>query len=107
MLNFSFDEKQRTYLVTALKIYRDELQEVSNTVLSHFLRRGFREDVTAVESLLGVLSKASDEPMSDEVLRQNVLACLKRGYKIEAIRFVRAQRNLGLKEAKDFVDSLS
>lgn len=106
MFNFSFNEKQKKHLETALTILQEELSEISKATISPYLRRGFADDATAVENLLYIVKQTPDEVMSDAVLRTEVLSYLNRGLKIEAIKFVRAQRNMGLKEAKDFVDNL-
>lgn len=106
MFNFSFNEKQRKHLETALTILQEELDEISKATTSPYLRRGFAEDATAVGNLLYIVKQTPDEVMSDAVLRTEVLNYLKRGLKIDAIKFVRTHRSLGLKEAKDFVDGL-
>ncbi len=41
----------------------------------------------------------------DQELPPNVLAALQRGESIEAIKLLRSQRNLGLKEAKELLDA--
>ncbi len=46
-----------------------------------------------------------DIKLSDEV-RARVMVHLKNGNKIEAIKLVREETGLGLKESKDFVESL-
>jgi ribosomal protein L7/L12 len=44
------------------------------------------------------------DPRHSETLPESVIAALARGNRIEAIKQLRAQRGLGLKEAKDTVD---
>ena len=43
--------------------------------------------------------------MADNEIPQTALAALRRGNKIEAIKIVRAELGLGLKEAKDAVEA--
>lgn len=45
-----------------------------------------------------------NDTKSGQLLSTAAIAALQRGNKIEAIKLVREERNLGLKEAKDAVD---
>lgn len=106
MYNLSLNEKQRTYLLTALKIYQEELVSIRNSVLSDYLKRGFQDDATAVENLVYIVNQTQDEQMSESALIAGAKVFLLRDDKIGAIKFVRANTGRGLKEAKDFVDNM-
>lgn len=67
---------------------------------------GLAEAKSAVEALErgGPLSprESADSPFEDEIL-----ALLRQGRRIEAIKLYREKARVGLKEAKDFIDALS
>jgi ribosomal protein L7/L12 len=47
----------------------------------------------------------AETPKEDAGLSPAAIAALRQGNKIEAIKIVRVERNLGLKEAKDWVEA--
>jgi hypothetical protein len=50
-------------------------------------------------------ASAFEQTMPADALSANVIEALNRGHKIEAVRLVREQTGMGLKEAKDTVDA--
>ncbi|SRR5258708_6242097 len=72
-------------------------------------------DETVVGSVAGVtihagevkrLNKALEDIRKKPPLREEVIELLRRRQIIEAIKLVRAQTSLGLKEAKDYTDKI-
>ncbi len=98
MIQIQVTEKEVTLIATALQAYAEDLNEAASAVLSPFLKRSLRSDHNLVTNLIG----RCDPSAADKVIRDY----LAQGDKIGAIKYYRAVSGLGLKEAKDYVDSL-
>lgn len=90
---------KRGYKIEAIKLVRQlsgkGLKEAKEFVES--LERGENPSINITEPGAIKLEDSID---------QEVLTLLKEGKKIEAIKLVRLKTNAGLKEAKDYIDSL-
>lgn len=97
--------KEKVRLVLALRVLSEEYTALINSSTSNSLRSGFEDDkqeITALQSRVEALIElATDEDLDAQIHR-----FLSVGKKIKAIKFVRSNRLLGLKEAKDYVDKL-
>ncbi|MDF1837431.1 MAG: hypothetical protein P1V35_06170 [Planctomycetota bacterium] len=70
--------------------------------------RQVRTDLVRIENKLDLLLKQAGLTYDPyEALSQSVAAALKSGRKIEAIKQYRAETGAGLREAKDFIDSVA
>ena len=96
---------ERDKVVQALAMLAEEYRTLGESVVSEYLRRGFRDDATVISNLAGRAAGLEESPNAEGLLTI-IRSLLKQGQKIEAIKFVRQHRNLGLKEAKDFVESV-
>jgi len=97
--------KERDVLVRALAMLAEEYRILSEQPISEYLRRGFRNDALDISSLAGRAAGLEETTSTEELLAQ-VRRFMASGQKIEAIKYVRSQRALGLKEAKDYVEQV-
>lgn len=105
MMILRLSNEDRNRLVKALSTMSDEYREASEALVSHRLRREFENDAIEFSNLAGRvagLTELLDKPALDVEARK----LFNDGYKIEAIKLVRANTTLGLKEAKDYVEAL-
>ena len=98
-------QKDKEILIFALKVLAEEYTTIADSAISNVLSRGFREDASLAFSLADRVS-ALQEQATEPVLRAEVIRLLNANLKINAIKYVREQRPLGLKEAKDYVDGV-
>ncbi len=103
ILRISHDE--RKWVVKALSVLAEEYRTMSESAVSILLRRGFEEDATTISSLAG-RAAGLVESLDTYTLNREALNLMHSGQKIEAIKLVRANTTLGLKEAKDYVEAL-
>lgn len=99
------NESERSTVVKALAMLAEEYHTLSESMVSEYLRRSFRDDATVISSLAGRAAGLEESPNAEGLLNI-VHSLMKQGQKIEAIKFVRMHRNLGLKESKDFVEQV-
>ena len=97
--------KDKELLAFALKVLAEEYTTIADSAISNVLSRGFREDAALAFSLADRVS-ALREQATDTELRAEVIRLLNANLKINAIKYVREQRPLGLKEAKEYVDGV-
>lgn len=97
--------EERNWVVLALNVLGEEYQKVSETFVSDRLRRGFETDATTINSLAGRAAGLA-ELLDTYSLNREVLNLMRSGAKIEAIKLVRANTTLGLKEAKDYAEEV-
>jgi ribosomal protein L7/L12 len=102
---FIISETDRRHIVRALAMLAEDLRVVSEAAISSCLRREFENDATTVSSLAGRAAGLA-EPLDDFTMNAEAASLLRAGRKIEAIKLVRANRPLALKEAKDYVEAL-
>ena len=99
------NEQERNTVVKALAMLAEEYRTLGESMVSEYLRRGFREDATVISNLAGRAAGLEESPNAEGMLHI-IRSLVKQDKKIEAIKFVRQHRNIGLKEAKDFVDQV-
>lgn len=96
---------QREYLRTALEIYSDELSDAAEAIHSRRLKAGFNNDADSVKALLSQVVSLKEMDSMD-TREEVVVEFLRKGQKIHAIKYIREQGTLGLKDAKDYVDQI-
>ena len=102
----SVNKAQLNYITTALKIYEEEIGDAANAVHSRLLKEGWSEDAAQIRRLIHELTLAS-APVSATEQDTRIRELCGLGRRIEAIKFRREQTGEGLKDAKDYVDSVS
>lgn len=101
ILNFNAEEKK--ILIQALSILRAEYDTITDAVISPTLRREFSDDALRISNLAGRIAGTSEQD-TPGVFRNTIQNFLNAGQKISAIKYVREQKGVGLKEAKDYVE---
>lgn len=99
------DAEDQRIIIQALNVLIEEYGALANTASSKVLSIGFRNDITRMTVLLGEVENTV-KTETDEELRQSVLTLIRKNFFINAIKHVRTQRGLNLKDAKDYVDKL-
>jgi hypothetical protein len=99
------NEQERNTVVKALAMLAEEYRTLGESMVSEYLRRGFRDDATVISNLAGRAAGLEESP-TVEVLIAEIRRLMSMGHKIEAIKYVRAHRAMGLKEAKDYVEQV-
>jgi ribosomal protein L7/L12 len=97
--------KERETVVRALAMYAEEYNIVSESLVSEYLRRGFRQDAHDANNIAG-RAAALEETHTLETLNATILRLMQEGKKIDAIKYVRTHRAMGLKESKDYVEKV-
>jgi|GEM_PF-1256777 large subunit ribosomal protein L7/L12 len=92
--------------VDELKIEVDQLRNGTSTEANRFVLNNspLSQDPASFSSFAGTSSTAQSELKNE--LDQELLAMVRRGNKIQAIKKLREARSLSLKEAKDYVEAL-
>lgn len=95
---------EKDKIVQALQVLGDEYDKIADQCVTR-LSEGFRDDVRSIRDLEFRVANLADT-VGDEEMNAEIQHFLAKGQKINAIKYVRQQRNWGLKEAKDYVDKL-
>lgn len=97
--------EERDMLVVACKLLAEDYSTISESAISDYLRRGFRADADNVRTL-GARVVDLNDSVTDAELIAKIHRFMEVGEKINAIRYVRANRSMGLKEAKEYVERM-
>lgn len=97
--------KERDTVVRALCMLAEEYNTLSESRISEYLRRGFNQDAQDANAIAGRAAGLEESP-NIETLLAEIRRFMAAGQKIDAIRYVRTHRAMGLKEAKDYVESV-
>lgn len=103
ILTLTHDERNK--IVQALSILLEDYREISAAVISPMLKREYTNDAYDLESLIQRVGTLTETPSATE-MHGHILKLMRDGYKIEAIKYVRTHKALGLKEAKDYVEQV-
>jgi ribosomal protein L7/L12 len=101
----NLNSKERDIVVRALANLADEYDVISESAVSEFIRRGFRNDSTDASNLAGRAAGLEEVPSAEEFLAET-RRFKRAGQIINAIKYVRATRGRGLKESKDYIDQI-
>lgn len=104
MINLELNEAQRNLILQAMEMLLQETDMVGEHADSVYFREKFAAESFSIKALINTIKDTPEFVASDEVLKDKILSFLRQGMKIEAIKYVRQHRHLGLKEAKDYVE---
>lgn len=104
-MNLRLTTTERDLIVRALGILESDYRTVSACAISPVLARNFEEDAREINYLKGQVQRLL-ETLTAEQLRVSALNLMHAGQKIEAIKLMRANTAMGLKEAKDYVEKI-
>ena len=96
----SFEE--RAMVVSALRAYETEYADLAGGNVSRFLAEELGQKAVAIARLRERIEQTIDK----NELNQKILDLMASNQKINAIKMVRANTMLGLKEAKDYVEKV-
>jgi hypothetical protein len=102
---FRITPEERKLIVDALRMLSQEYRTLSESNISAYLRDGFEQDANLIRTLADRATVLSEQ-LTTTVMNAEALSLMQGGYKIDAIKLVRANAILGLKEAKDYVEKL-
>jgi ribosomal protein L7/L12 len=103
ILNIS--ESDRRHIVRALAMFAEDLRKISESVISPYLQREFETDARNVNSLAGRAAGLAEQ-LDEVTLNAAVLNLMRGGRKIDAIKLIRDNRALGLKDSKDYAEKI-
>lgn len=104
MINLELNEQQRNLVLKALEMLLQETDFVGNQTTSAYFRDQFAAESFSIRALKNTIEDTPEFLPSDDQLKAKILSFLRQGQKIEAIKYVRQYKQLGLKEAKDYVE---
>lgn len=105
-MNLTISSAEKELLITALNVLQDEYMALSRQANSKYFSLGFEQDANRAVALLDRV-RMLHETLSKEQLDSQVLSLMKGGLKINAIKLVRENTRMCLKDAKDYAEELN
>ena len=102
-LTILINQEDKARILKGLHTMAEEYDRASSAMATDFMRAEFERDAREYRGLATRISEALSKTNLDKEAR----ALYDSGRRIEAIKLVRYNTNLGLKEAKDYVEKLA
>jgi ribosomal protein L7/L12 len=102
-LTILINQEDKARILKGLHALAEEYGRASSAMATDFMRAEFERDAREYRALATRLTEALGKMDLDKKVR----ALYDSGRRIEAIKLVRYNTNLGLKEAKDYVEKLA
>jgi hypothetical protein len=104
-MNFRITAEDRDLIVTALSVLADEYRTLSSQSTSRYLANGFEQDYNRIETIKRDASMLKEQ-LDAATMNHDATALWNMGRRIDAIKLVRTNTSLGLKDAKEYCENL-